>query len=84
MIEEGRQAPQNPSVPKDLRKAYDEAWRKLVQIGLRELEMANAPLVVSCIIAVVAIGKAQLHLGRFAVLFDENERKAMLNDSGWP
>ncbi len=83
MIEEGRQAPQNPVLSEELRNAYDDAWRKLVQIGLQELEMANEPLLVSCIIAIVAMGKGQYHLGRFAVLFDEAERKRLFKSEGW-
>jgi hypothetical protein len=44
MIEEGRNAPQNPIVPDHLRDAYEQAWGDLVRIGLKELEVANEPL----------------------------------------
>ena len=84
MIEEERHAPQNPVLPETLQNAYDDAWQKLVLIGLRELEMANEPLLVSSIIAVVAMGKGQYQLGRFAVLFDDAERKRLLENIGWP
>ena len=84
MIEEGRRSPQNPALPDDLRAAYDRARHRLVQIGLKELAAAEEPLLVSSIIAVLAMGKGQFQLGRFAILFDESERKALLNEVGWP
>jgi len=40
-------------------------------------------VLVSCIIAVIAMGKGQFSLGRFAILFDERERREVLNDAGF-
>jgi hypothetical protein len=84
MIEEARQVGKNPDLPDYLRRPYEDAWRRLARIGLRELEAAEEPLLVSCIIAVIAMGKRQPTLGRFAVLFDESERMAFFNRAGWP
>jgi hypothetical protein len=84
MIEGGRNAPQNPVLPGDLRAAYDHAWHRLAQIGLKELAAAQEPLLVSSIIAVLAMAKGQFRLGCFAILFDEGERKALLSKAGWP
>lgn len=84
MIEEGRRAPQNPTLPDDLREAYDIAWRRLILVGLREIETAEDPYLIRCIIAVLAMGKGQFQLGRFAILFNEDERKALLDRAGWP
>ncbi len=84
MIEEARQVGTNPDIPDYLHQSYQDAWRDLVRIGLHELETAKEPLLSWCIIAVIAIGKGQLTLGRFAVLFDENERKTFLDNAGWP
>jgi hypothetical protein len=84
MIEEARQFGKNPDLPHYLLQPYEDAWRCMVRIGLRELETAEEPVLVSCIIAVIAIGKGQLSLGRFAVMFDERERKTFFNDAGWP
>ena len=83
MIELARQDGGNPRLPPDLSEAYHAAWRRLVEIGLRQLETAEDPLLVSSILAVVAIAKAQTSLGRFAALFDENERTALFRDAGW-
>ncbi|CAN7508382.1 hypothetical protein [Mesorhizobium sp. LjNodule214] len=84
MIEEARQIGKNPVLTADLQEPYQQAWRHLVQIGLRELDAAEESLLVSCIIAVIAMGKSQFNLGRFAVLFDEDERKEFFNQAVWP
>lgn len=82
-IEEARQVGNNPDLPDYLRQGYEDAWHHLAQIGLRELKITEDPLLVSCIIAVIAMSKRQLTLGRFAILFDESERKAFFNKAGW-
>jgi hypothetical protein len=82
-IEEARQVGKNPDLPAYLREPYEEALRRLVRIGIRELETAEEALLVSCIIAVIAMGKGQFTLGRFAFLFDESERRDMFSDAGW-
>ena len=76
-IDEARQDGRNPELPADLRVAYEVAWRRLVEIGLRELEAAEDPTLVCSIIAVLAIGKGQLFLGRLA-MFTEDERNELL------
>ena len=83
MIEEARQIGDNPALSADLRGPYDQAWQRLVQIALRELDAAEEPSLVSCIIAVIAMGKSQFNLGRFAVLFDEDERKRLFDEAIW-
>ena len=55
----------------------------MAQVALRELETAGEPLLVSCIIAVIAMAKGQFTLGRFAVLFDEIERKDLFDRAGY-
>jgi hypothetical protein len=80
IIEEARQIGNNPAVPDDLIEAYDHAWQRLAQIGLRELEEADDPPLISSIIAVVAMAKKQFNLGRFAILFDEDERRMIVDD----
>jgi hypothetical protein len=82
-IEEARQVGKNPDLPTYLCEPYVEAWHRLVRIGIRELETAEDPGLVSCIIAVIAMGKGQFSLGRFAILFDERERREVLNDAGF-
>ena len=83
MIELARRDGGNPEVPAELSHAYQAAWRRLVAIGLRQLEVTEDPLLVSYIVAVVAIAKGQTSLGRFAALFDESERIVLLHDAGW-
>jgi len=45
--------------------------------------MAEDPTLVTSIIGVIAIGKGQLTLGRFAVTFTEDERLEMIKTMGW-
>jgi hypothetical protein len=81
-IELARHNGRNPDLPENLRDAYEAAWRRLAEIGLRELEAANTEPLVSCIIAVLAIGKGQRELGRFSSDYDEDERREILERAG--
>jgi len=78
IIEEARLRGRNPELPANLRKAYEAAWRQLMDIGLTELRTAEDATLVCCIISVLAIGKGQLNLGRFAIFFPEDERDEIL------
>src|SRR5712692_5753945 len=82
-IDEARREGCNPDIPSGMREAYESAWRDLVDIGLRELQDAEDPTLICSIIGVVAIGKGQYTLGRFAVSFTEDERKEILAKAGW-
>jgi hypothetical protein len=59
VIDKARHSSHNPEIPPDLRDAYEAAWGRLVEIGLRELATATDLDLVSSIIAVIAIGKGQ-------------------------
>src|SRR6266851_1658816 len=83
IIEDARHRGRNPALPENLRDAYEAAWRRLVEIGLRELGAAEDPTLVSGIISVVAMGKGQPMLGRFALELSEEERKDILAQTGW-
>jgi hypothetical protein len=83
MIEDARRNERNPAIPTKLQGAYEAAWRRLVQLGLIELNAADGAELISSIIAVVAMGKGQFNLGRFAVLFDDQERQQVLAEAGW-
>jgi hypothetical protein len=73
----------NPPIPEHFKRAYDTAWKRLTEIALTELEAAEDETLVSCIIAVLAIGKGHRELGRFAAEFDEEERKDIFKEAGW-
>jgi hypothetical protein len=72
-IESARRSARNPDIPANLEGAYEAAWRGLMDLGLQELGKTEDPTCISSIIAVLAIGKRQFNLGRFAVLFSEEE-----------
>lgn len=82
-IEEARRDRGNSEIPPYMREAYESAWRDLVNIGLRELQDAESPMLVCSIIGVIAVGKGQFTLGRLAVSFTENERQELLVKVGW-
>jgi hypothetical protein len=82
IIEEARQSGRNPELPANLRHPYEAAWRELMEIGLTELKVADDTTLVCSIISVLAIGKGQLNLGRFAIFFPENERQEILAKAG--
>ena len=82
-IEDARQAPRNPGLPLFWADAYGAAWQGLVALGLETLAAADNPNMISSILAVVAIGKSQPALGRFACLFSEEERREFLVKAGW-
>ncbi|WP_315782365.1 MULTISPECIES: hypothetical protein [unclassified Bradyrhizobium] len=82
-IELARDDARNPAMPADLRESYDAAWRRLVDIGLRELTSANDAALIDSIIGVIAIARGQRALGRIAADFTEDERRTML-DGEWP
>ena len=80
-IDDARHDGRNPQLPPDLQASYENAWRKLVDLGLRELAEAEDPTLVASIIGVLAMGKGQRTLGRLAVAFTEDERKEMIDNA---
>ena len=83
IIEDARQAGHNPALPVSMRHAYNAAWRRLAELGLHELPAAADPTLISAILAVVAMHKGEFELGRFAMLFTDDERKDILAKAGW-
>lgn len=76
-IEQARQDERNPDLPESLRGAYQAAWHRLIEMGLAELGTAENPRLISSIVAVVAIGKGQFNLARFAMLTDRDQGKIL-------
>jgi hypothetical protein len=77
-IEIARRVGHNPELSANLRDDYRAAWRELVKLGLRDLESAEDPPLVTSILGVIAIGKGQFTLGQLAVDFDESERQELI------
>ncbi|GAA0588532.1 hypothetical protein [Rhizomicrobium electricum] len=78
IIEVARRMPGNPELPSWLKDSYDDALRQLAEIGLQEFRDAKEPGLVNGIIAVLAFSKDQPLLGRFAMMFTEDERREIL------
>lgn len=81
-IEDVRHKERNPAIPGKLRAAYDDAWQRLVKLGLRELPTACEEALIVGIISVLAMGKRQFSIGRFAVALTEDERRETLQRAG--
>jgi hypothetical protein len=81
-IEEARHNTKNPAVPDWLLAEYEAGWRDLETMALRELPAATSNELIDSIIAVLALAKRRLTLGRMAML-TEDERHEMLDSAGW-
>lgn len=81
LIEECRKSGLNPEMPETLRQAYEAAWQQLFELGLREIVAAEDPLLISSIIAVIALRKGQCAVAQFA-MSAEDEQKEMLSALG--
>lgn len=81
-IEEARHAPQNPPMPHWLLPHYEASWKTLETIALKEFPTASSTELVDSIIAVLALAKKRITLGRMAMLNDD-ERMEMLEIAGW-
>lgn len=67
----------NPPIPNWLERDYAEAWQRLFELALRDLGTESEPTIVTCALALVALHRKQLSLGRLA-LCAEDERTEML------
>jgi hypothetical protein len=81
-IEEARQNPNNPPVPDWLLADYENRWRQLETMALKELPAATSNELTDSIIAALASAKGRLTLARMAML-TEDERQEMLDSAGW-
>lgn len=81
-IEEARLNGNNPPVPEDLKRAYDAALRRLMELGLAELKLATDGEHVASIVAAIALGKGLPNLARMAML-SEDELQEILDEAGW-
>jgi hypothetical protein len=82
-VELARHHDRNPGLPNNFEEDYRTAWQRLVELGLHDLSITDDPDIVSSIIAVLAIAKGQLSLGRFALYLEDHERSEILSRSGW-
>jgi hypothetical protein len=80
-IEECRENSSNPTLPQRLRQAYEDAWRHLAELGLREIATNEDPLLIRCAMAVIAQSKGQRAIAKFA-MSTKDEQKKMLATMG--
>lgn len=68
----------NPPIPDWLDQDYAFAWRTLFELALRDLRTETEANMVNSALAVIALHRGQLTLGRIAMCPDD-ERKEMLD-----
>ena len=73
LIEIERHRKNNPPMPDWLRSDYEEAWRDVTTLALRDLGASNDPLTVQSALCIVAVGRGQLKLGALLCHFDDSE-----------
>jgi hypothetical protein len=79
-IEEARLVDgRNPPVPDWIEPHYKIAWQTLFQLALRDLAVSADDETTNCALAVVALHRGRLNLGRMAMC-TEDERAEMLRD----
>jgi hypothetical protein len=83
IIELARDSSDNPQLPPDLQRFYEPAWRRLIEIGLQELNAADDETLITGILSVLAIGKGMRTLGRLTIEFTDDERRELLTKVGW-
>jgi hypothetical protein len=81
-VEFARDNPTNPAPPPDVAMGYAEAWRRLAELGRRQLGEAEEATLVRGILAVLAIARGERMLGWFAIALTEEEQKELLAQSG--
>lgn len=81
-IEQARDNPSNPQLPKWLSDEYDLAWRDLERLALSDFPTATDDNLVHSLIAVLALCRGRRTLARMAML-TEDERREMLDEAGW-
>lgn len=67
-VEEARHSDRNPPMPEWLREDYDAAWRDLQSLAMAEFTAADSDELVRCILAVLALSKGKVELGRICML----------------
>lgn len=81
-IEEARTNGGNPPLPDWASTSYTAGWKSLVDTGLAVLADAENELLVTSIVAVIALHKRLPLLARFAMQ-SEKERGEILAEIGW-
>jgi hypothetical protein len=68
-----------PPIPAWIKPHYKTAWQTLFELALRDLAVSADDPTVNCTLAVVALHRGRLNLGRMAMC-TEDERAEMLRD----
>ena len=77
VIEESRLTRVNPDIPPHLRDSYDRALKELAADGVGALQSTEDRLVITSIIALIALAKGRVALGSFALMTEDEQRELL-------
>jgi hypothetical protein len=78
-IEHWRSSPRNPAIPAWLKSGYDEAWRALPALAMRDLARSEDPLLTRCALGVVAMARGLRRAGEILLEFTDDELEEMIS-----
>jgi hypothetical protein len=79
-IESVRHEADNPPLPEWLEASYFTAWQDLLVLALDQLKAETDDVATRSMLAVVALGKGLIKLGRLLSDLDENEIEELYDD----
>ncbi len=83
-IETERHARRNPPLPAWIATDYGQAWTKLAELALQDLQEARDRNLIRSALAVVALARGDLKLGALLASLDDSEIDEYLDDRiGW-
>jgi len=78
-IERERHARRNPTVPDWLASGYEQGWREIIEVALRDLEHSEDPLLVQSALGVIAMARGLRRTAAILLDFTEDELEEMVS-----
>jgi len=78
-IEKARSAARNPAIPPWLKSGYEEAWRALPALALRDLARSEEPLLARSALGVLAMARGLRRAGEILLEFTDYELGEMVS-----
>jgi hypothetical protein len=80
IIEIERHRKTNPAIPSWLLKEYEQAWQKLLQLGLADLQNTTDPILIRSILGALALARGNRKLGALLINLDTSEIDELLEE----
>jgi hypothetical protein len=79
-IEQGRSTENNPPIPSWLKEAYDQAWREVPALALRDLSRSEHQTLAKAALGVVAMARGLRRAGEILLDFTDDELAEMIHE----